>query len=201
MTKKITGIEIENLIKMLARIPGLGPRSARRATLHLVKKKDKLLGPLAEAMVKIYDKVCVCSICGNIDTIDPCIICTDERRDSSVIIVVEDVADLWALERSKAVSAFYHVLGGTLSPLDRIGPEDIGINSLIERVKDKAIRELILAISATIEGQTTAHYIMDKLKGIDIKITRLAYGIPIGSELDYLDDGTIFEAIRSRTSL
>lgn len=199
--KKITGIEIENLIKMLARIPGFGPRSARRATLHLVKKKEQLLGPLADTMADIYKKVCLCSICGNIDTIDPCIICIDEQRDSSVIVVIEDVADLWALERAGAVNALYHVLGGTLSPLDSIGPEDIGIQSLIERIKVKKIRELILAISATIEGQTTAHYIMDKLKNMNIKITRLAYGIPIGSELDYLDEGTLFEAIRSRTVL
>ncbi|ADR51978.1 Recombination protein RecR [Candidatus Liberibacter solanacearum] len=201
MKKKITGIEIENLIKMLARIPGFGPRSARRATLHLVKKKEQLLGPLADTMADIYKKVCLCSICGNIDTIDPCIICIDEQRDSSVIVVIEDVADLWALERAGAVNALYHVLGGTLSPLDSIGPEDIGIQSLIERIKVKKIRELILAISATIEGQTTAHYIMDKLKNMNIKITRLAYGIPIGSELDYLDEGTLFEAIRSRTVL
>lgn len=199
--KKITGIEIENLIKMLARIPGFGPRSARRATLHLVKKKEQLLGPLADTMADIYKKICLCSICGNIDTIDPCIICIDEQRDSSVIVVIEDVADLWALERAGAVNALYHVLGGTLSPLDSIGPEDIGIQSLIERIKVKKIRELILAISATIEGQTTAHYIMDKLKNMNIKITRLAYGIPIGSELDYLDEGTLFEAIRSRTVL
>ncbi|KGB27943.1 recombinase RecR [Candidatus Liberibacter solanacearum] len=201
MKKKTTGIEIENLIKMLARIPGFGPRSARRATLHLVKKKEQLLGPLADTMADIYKKVCLCSICGNIDTIDPCIICIDEQRDSSVIVVIEDVADLWALERAGAVNALYHVLGGTLSPLDSIGPEDIGIQSLIERIKVKKIRELILAISATIEGQTTAHYIMDKLKNMNIKITRLAYGIPIGSELDYLDEGTLFEAIRSRTVL
>ncbi|XCE53883.1 recombination mediator RecR [Candidatus Liberibacter asiaticus] len=201
MQKKITGKEIENLIKILARIPGFGPRSARRATLHLVKKKEQLLGPLAEAMANIYNKVCLCSICGNVDTTDPCAICIDQQRDASVIIVVEDVADLWALERSKAVNALYHVLGGSLSPLDRIGPEDIGIQSLIERIEVKKIRELIFAISATIEGQTTAHYIMDKHKGIDVKITRLAYGIPMGSELDYLDDGTIFEAIRSRTVL
>lgn len=199
--KKITGIEIENLIKMLARIPGFGPRSARRATLHLVKKKEQLLGPLVDTMADIYKKVCLCSICGNIDTIDPCIICIDKQRDSSVIVVIEDVADLWALERAGAVNALYHVLGGILSPLDNIGPEDIGIQSLIERIKVKKIRELILAISATIEGQTTAHYIMDKLKNMNIKITRLAYGIPIGSELDYLDEGTLFEAIRSRTVL
>lgn len=184
---------------MLARIPGFGPRSARRATLHLVKKKEQLLGPLADTMADIYKKVCLCSICGNIDTIDPCIICIDEQRDSSVIVVIEDVDDLWALERAGAVNALYHVLGGTLSPLDSIGPEDIGIQSLIERIKVKKIRELILAISATIEGQTTAHYIMDKLKNMNIKITRLAYNIP--SELDYLDEGTLFEAIRSCTVL
>lgn len=198
MKKQITGMEIENFIKMLARIPGFGPRSARRAALHLVKKKDQLLGPLAEAMTNIYDKVIMCSRCGNIGTINPCVVCLDEKRDNSVIVVVEDVADLWALERAGAVSALYHVLGGTLSPLDRVGPEDLRIQSLVDRVKLNQVRELILAISATIEGQTTAHYIVDQLKGINIKITRLAYGIPMGSELDYLDEGTLFEAIRSR---
>ncbi|MBA5724442.1 recombination mediator RecR [Candidatus Liberibacter sp.] len=199
MTKKITGIEIENLIKVLARVPGLGPRSARRAVLHLVKRKDRLLGPLAEAMMRVYDKACLCSCCGNIDTIDPCVVCRDERRDSSVIVVIEDVADLWALERSGAMKALYHVLGGTLSPLDKIGPEDLRIQSLIERVKSNQVHELILAISATIEGQTTAHYIIDQFKNMDLKVTRLAYGIPMGSELDYLDEGTLFEAVRSRT--
>ncbi|MBY7649116.1 MAG: recombination protein RecR [Candidatus Liberibacter europaeus] len=199
MKKQIAGIEIENLIRMLARIPGFGPRSARRAALHLVKKKDQILGPLAEAMTNIYDKVIVCSNCGNIDTVDPCVVCMDDRRDNSVIIVIEDVADLWALERASAVNARYHVLGGTLSPIDKITPEDLRIQSLIDRVKFHQVSELILAISATIEGQTTAHYIIDQLKGIDLKITRLAYGIPMGSELDYLDEGTLFEAMRSRT--
>ncbi|AHA27569.1 recombination mediator RecR [Candidatus Liberibacter americanus] len=198
MKKQITGIEIENFIKMLARIPGFGPRSARRAVLHLMKKKDQLLGPLAEAINTIYNKVIMCSRCGNIDTVDPCIVCLDDKRDNSVIVVIEDVSDLWALERAGAVSALYHVLGGTLSPLDKVGPEDLRIQSLIDRVKSNQVKELILAISATIEGQTTAHYIVDQLKNVNIKITRLAYGIPMGSELDYLDEGTLFEAIRSR---
>ncbi|MBL0848694.1 MAG: recombination protein RecR [Candidatus Liberibacter ctenarytainae] len=201
MKKKTTGIEIENFIKVLSRIPGLGPRSARRATLHLIKKKDQLLGPLAESMTQVYHKVRLCSCCGNIDTIDPCLICGDEKRDRSVIVVIEDIADLWALERAGAVNALYHVLGGTLSPLDRIGPEDLGIESLVERIKLNQVHELILAISATIEGQTTAHYIIDQLKGMELKITRLAYGIPMGSELDYLDEGTLFEAMRSRTNV
>ena len=200
MQKRVTGPEIEKLVQLLARVPGLGPRSARRAALHLIKKKDQLLGPLAGAMAEAHEKVKVCSVCGNVDTIDPCTICTDERRDASTIVVVEDVADLWALERAGAINAAYHVLGGTLSPLDGIGPEDLNIGTLVDRISAGGVGELIVAVNATVEGQTTAHYITDQLAGLDVKITRLAHGVPVGGELDYLDEGTLSAALRSRTA-
>jgi recombination protein RecR len=199
MSKRVTGPEIEKLIQLLARVPGLGPRSARRAALHLIKKKEQLLSPLAEAMSVARDTVRVCSECGNVDTADPCTICSDPRRDQSTVIVVEDVADLWALERANAMNAAYHVLGGTLSPLDGIGPDDLNIKGLVERVSRGGVSELIIAVNATVEGQTTAHYIIDSLEGLDLKITRLAHGVPVGGELDYLDEGTLSAAIRSRT--
>lgn len=199
MAKRITGPEIEKLIQLLAKVPGLGPRSARRAALHLVKKKDQLLGPLGQAMGEAYDKVRICSCCGNIDTSDPCAICTDERRDHGLIIVVEDVSDLWALERAAALNAAYHVLGGTLSPLDGIGPDDLNVKGLVSRVAEGGVREVIIAVNATVEGQTTAHYITDQLSGLDVKITRLAHGVPVGGELDYLDEGTLSAALRART--
>lgn len=200
MSKRVTGPEIEKLIQLLARVPGLGPRSARRAALHLIKKKEQLLGPLAEAMAEAREKVSVCSRCGNVDTTSPCTVCTDDRRDQSVVIVVEDVADLWALERANAMNAGYHVLGGALSPLDGVGPEDLNIATLVERVASEGVAEIILAVNATVEGQTTAHYIIDRLSGLDVRITRLAHGVPVGGELDYLDEGTLSAAIRSRTS-
>lgn len=200
MTKRVTGPEIEKLIQLLARVPGLGPRSARRAALHLIKKKDQLLGPLALAMSEAHDKVRLCSTCGNADTSDPCVICTDPTRDHGVIIVVEDVSDLWALERAAAMNAAYHVLGGTLSPLDGIGPEDLAISSLVERVTAGGVREILIAVNATVEGQTTAHYITDQMTGFDLKVTRLAHGVPVGGELDYLDEGTLAAAIRARTA-
>ncbi|CAN7254521.1 recombination mediator RecR [Pararhizobium sp. LjRoot238] len=199
MAKRVTGPEIEKLIQLLAKVPGLGPRSARRAALHLVKKKDQLLGPLADAMGDAYAKVRICSCCGNVDTSDPCSVCTDDRRDNSVIIVVEDVSDLWALERAGAMNTAYHVLGGTLSPLDGVGPDDLNIKGLIERVSKGGVHELIIAVNATVEGQTTAHYITDQLDGLDVKITRLAHGVPVGGELDYLDEGTLTAALRART--
>src|SRR5690606_18928374 len=163
---------------LLAKVPGLGPRSARRAALHMIKKKEQLLAPLASAMAEATDKVRVCSVCGNVDTSDPCTICTDERRDGSLLIVVEDVSDLWALERSGAMNARYHVLGGTLSPLDGIGPDDLTIGPLVSRVAEGGVSEVILAVNATIEGQTTAHYITDQLSGLGAKVTRLAHGVP-----------------------
>ena len=194
----VAGAEIERLIQLLAKLPGLGPRSARRAALHLIKKKDLLLVPLAAAMGQALEKVGVCSLCGNIDTSDPCTICSDPRRDPSTIVVVEDVSDLWALERASAINARYHVLGGTLSPLDGIGPEDLSIPLLLERAGDEAIREVVIAVNATVEGQTTAHYITDQLAGLGVSVSRLAHGVPVGGELDYLDEGTLAAAIRQR---
>jgi recombination protein RecR len=197
--KRIAGPEIERLIQLLAKVPGLGPRSARRAALHLIKKKEQLLAPLADAMGEAVDKVRVCSVCGNVDTVDPCTVCSDPRRDASTIIVVEDVSDLWALERAAALSARYHVLGGTLSPLDGVGPDDLNIKGLVSRVAAGGVREVVLAVNATVEGQTTAHYITDQLSGLGVKVTRLAHGVPVGGELDYLDEGTLAAALKSRT--
>jgi recombination protein RecR len=196
---KVVGPEIERLIQLLAKLPGLGPRSARRAALHLIKKKDQLLVPLAEAMGVAVDRIGICSVCGTVDTSDPCAICADPRRDQTVLVVVEDVADLWALERAAAINARYHVLGGNLSPLDGTGPEDLNIASLIERCGSEAIEEVILAINATVEGQTTAHYVTDQLSHLDVKVTRLAHGVPVGGELDYLDEGTLAQALKART--
>lgn len=201
MSKYLVGSEIEKLIQLLARVPGLGPRSARRAALYLIKKKEALLEPLGLAMQEAARKVRVCSICGNVDTSEPCSICSDPRRDDSIIIVVEDVSDLWALERAGTMHAKYHVLGGRLSPLDGIGPDDLNITSLVNRVASGNVKEIILAVNATVEGQTTAHYLTDQLSDYPVKITRLAHGVPVGGELDYLDDGTLAAALRSRTSL
>ncbi|MGO4835358.1 recombination mediator RecR [Rhizobiaceae sp. 2RAB30] len=200
MSKRIAGPEIERLIQLLAKVPGLGPRSARRAALHLIKKKEQLLAPLASAMGEAVEKVRICSCCGNVDTIDPCTLCSDPRRDPTTIIVVEDVADLWALERAGAMNARYHVLGGTLSPLDGVGPDDLNIKGLVARLAEGEVREVILAVNATVEGQTTAHYLTDQLSGFDIKVTRLAHGVPVGGELDYLDEGTLAAALKSRTA-
>jgi len=201
MSKRIAGPEIERLIQLLARVPGLGPRSARRAALHLIKKKEALLVPLGGAMQEAAEKVRICSCCGNVDTSDPCTICTDERRDPATLIVVEDVSDLWALERAGTMNVRYHVLGGRLSPLDGIGPDDLNIKGLVERVASGDIKEVILAVNATVEGQTTAHYITDQLSGFDVRVTRLAHGVPVGGELDYLDEGTLAAALRARTTL
>ncbi len=200
MSKRIAGPEIERLIQLLARVPGLGPRSARRAALHMIKKKEQLLAPLAAAMTDALEKVRVCSTCGNIDSIDPCSVCCDPRRDGTTIVVVEDVSDLWALERAAALNARYHVLGGTLSPLDGIGPEQLNMEGLVARVAEGGISEIILAVNATIEGQTTAHYLTDQLSGFGVKVTRLAHGVPVGGELDYLDEGTLAAAMKSRTA-
>src|SRR6516165_7934340 len=199
MPAAIAGPEIERLIQLLARLPGLGPRSARRAALHLIKKREQLMSPLAAAIQTAIDKIQVCRTCGNIDTQNPCTVCIDPRRDPSVIVVVADVADLWALERANAVNARYHVLGGTLSPLDGVGPEDLSIDALISRVHAAGIGEVILALGATVDGQTTAHYITDLLQDAGVKVTRLAHGVPVGGELDYLDEGTLAAAIRQRT--
>jgi len=192
------------MIQLLGKLPGLGPRSARRAALHLIKKKESLLQPLTAALTAALDKVGVCSICGNVDTVEPCTVCRDTTRDGAVLVVVEDVSDLWALERAGAIDAKYHVLGGVLSPLDGIGPSDLAIASLVERCRAGGIREVVLAVNATVEGQTTAHYITDQLaplaeEGRAVAVTRLAHGVPVGGELDYLDDGTLAQAMRART--
>ena len=201
MVKSTAGPEIERLIQLLARLPGLGPRSARRAALHLIKKRDMLMTPLASALQIAIEKIEVCNACGNIDTQNPCTVCIDESRDASVIIVVADVADLWALERAAVLNARYHVLGGTLSPLDGIGPQDLTIDALISRAHDPAVKEVVLALNATVDGQTTAYYITDLLHGANVAVTRLAHGVPVGGELDYLDEGTLSAALRSRTAM
>src|SRR5262244_1492919 len=194
------GPEIERLIQLLARLPGLGPRSARRAALFLIKKREMLMTPLAAALQTALEKVEVCRLCGNIDTQNPCTVCTDVKRDQSVIVVVADVADLWALERAGAINARYHVLGGTLSPLDGVGPQDLTIDALVSRAHDSAVKEIILALNATVDGQTTAHYITDLLRDANVKVTRLAHGVPVGGELEYLDGATLAAAIRQRTT-
>jgi recombination protein RecR len=199
MPTAIAGPEIERLIQLLARLPGLGPRSARRAALFLIKKREQIMAPLAAALQTALEKIEICQICGNIDTKNPCTVCTDPRREAAILVVVADVADLWALERAHAVNARYHVLGGTLSPLDGIGPDDLTIAALITRAQDPAVTEVILALNATVDGQTTAHYIIDLLHDANVKVTRLAHGVPVGGELDYLDEGTLAAAIRQRT--
>jgi recombination protein RecR len=195
------GPEIERLIQLLARVPGLGPRSARRAALALIRKKDELLAPLGQAMQVAAERIVVCSSCGNIDTSDPCAVCRDDRRDASTLIVVETVADLWALERAGAMRARYHVLGGVLSPLDGVGPKDLTLDRLAARASEPEIKEVILAVNATVDGQTTAHYITDMLSHLPVKVTRLAHGVPVGGELDYLDEGTLAAALRQRTGM
>jgi len=191
--------ELDTLIQLLAKLPGLGPRSARRAALYLVKRRESLLEPLAGALAKAAAAVRPCAICGNLDTVEPCTICRDPERDPAAICVVEDLADLWALERTGAFRGRYHVLGGTLSALDGIGPEDLNIERLLARLRSG--HELILALNATVEGQTTAHYLVDRLAGRDVTITRIAQGVPIGGELDYLDDGTLTAALKARRAL
>ncbi|MGB3487414.1 MAG: recombination mediator RecR [Xanthobacteraceae bacterium] len=199
MASSVTGPEIERLIQLLARLPGLGPRSARRAALHLIKKREALMAPLTGALQTAMDRIQVCKTCGNIDTTDPCTICTDPRRDPAIIVVVADVADLWALERANAINGLYHVLGATLSPLDGIGPDDLAIDTLVSRAHQPQVKEVVLALNATVDGQTTAHYITDLLQDADVKVTRMAHGVPVGGELDYLDEGTLSAAMRQRT--
>jgi recombination protein RecR len=199
MATAVAGPEIERLIQLLARLPGLGPRSARRAALFLIKKREQVMAPLSAALETALAKIQVCRTCGNIDTRDPCTVCTDLRRDGGIIVVVADVADLWALERAHAINGRYHVLGGTLSPLDGIGPQELTIGALVTRAHAPEITEVILALNATVDGQTTAHYITDLLHDANVKVTRLAHGVPVGGELDYLDEGTLAAAIRQRT--
>lgn len=193
--------EIERLIQLLARLPGLGPRSARRAALHLIKKPDSLMEPLARALGDAAAAICTCTTCGSVDTKDPCAICTDPERDSTQICVVEEVADLWAIERTGSFPGRYHVLGGRLSALDGIGPEDLNIASLTARIGREGVGEVILATNLTVDGQTTAHYLTERLESTGVAVTRLAHGVPVGGELDYLDDGTLTAALRARRSL
>jgi recombination protein RecR len=192
------GPEIERLIQLLAKLPGLGPRSARRAALRLIKRREALLEPLAAALTEAAKCIRVCSRCGNIDTVDPCGICADPRRDETLLCVVEEVADLWALERAAAFKGRYHVLGGTLSALDGMGPEQLNIPRLVARVSEEKVREVVLATNATVDGQTTAHYLADRLAPLGVEVTRLAHGVPVGGELDYLDDGTLAAALKAR---
>lgn len=204
MTPKTAGPEIERLISLLAKLPGLGPRSARRAALDMIKKKDSLMRPLLGALTEAIERVAPCSSCGNIDTQNPCHICSAPGRDPSVICVVQDVGDLWAMERAGAFRGRYHVLGGTLSALNGIRPDDLNMGSLFARLDDGEIKEVILAMNATVDGQTTAHYITDQIEagqqdGATLNVTRLAHGVPVGGELDYLDDGTITAALNRRT--
>lgn len=190
--------EIENLASALARLPGLGPRSARRAVLWLVKRRETSLRQLVAALAEVQDKLVECTTCGNVDTTDPCGVCSDPRRDQRSLCVVEEVADLWALDRARLFTGRYHVLGGRLSALDGVGPEDLTIGSLIDRVTKGGIDEVVLAMNATLEGQTTAHYIAERLEGLPVRLTQLAHGLPVGGELDYLDEGTLAQALRAR---
>lgn len=190
--------EIEALSQALSRLPGLGPRSARRAVLYLLKKRETALGPLLEALGKVNDRLATCSTCGNVDTTDPCGICADPRRDDRSLCVVEDVPDLWALDKSRLFPGRFHVLGGRLSALEGVRPEDIGIDSLIARVSAGGIDEVVLAMNATLEGQTTSHYIAERLEDYPVRLTQLAHGLPVGGELDYLDEGTLAQALRAR---
>lgn len=190
--------DLDRVMHLLARLPGLGPRSARRAMLHLMQKREALMVPLAEALAAAARSVRTCSTCGNFDTVDPCSICQDPRRDPSQICVVEDVGDVWALERAAAFKGLYHVTGGVLSALDGVGPEDLNIDPLVARASTPEVTEVILAMNATVDGQTTAHYIADRLAGTSVSVSRLAHGVPVGGELDYLDDGTLTQALKAR---
>lgn len=194
----MSGSEIEQLVQLLAKLPGLGPRSARRAALHLLKRRENLLEPLARAIAAAAEKVRACSVCGNLDTRDPCLVCVDPRRDGETICVVESVADLWAIERTGSFRGRYHVLGGVLSALDGIGPDDLNMAGLMKRIAEGGIREVIIATGATVDGQTTAHYVTDRLQGTGVSVSRLAHGVPVGGELDYLDDGTLTAALKAR---
>ena len=190
--------EIETLTQALARLPGLGPRSARRAVLHLLKKRETALAPLLRALEAVNEALATCQVCGNVDTTDPCGICADPRRDARALCVVEDVPDLWALDRSRLFPGRYHVLGGRLSALEGVRPEDLRIDSLVGRIAAGGIDEVVLAMNATLEGQTTAHYIAERIERFPVRLTQLAHGLPVGGELDYLDEGTLAQALRAR---
>jgi recombination protein RecR len=190
--------EIEALTQALARLPGLGPRSARRAVLHLLKRRESAMGPLLNALAAVNERLATCSTCGNVDTHDPCAICVDPRRDARALCVVEEVADLWALDRSRLFPGRFHVLGGKLSALEGVRPEDLAIDALVRRIAAGGIDEVVLAMNATLEGQTTAHYIAERIEGYPVRVTQLAHGLPVGGELDYLDEGTLAQALRAR---
>jgi recombination protein RecR len=190
--------EIDALAGALAKLPGLGPRSARRAVLWLIKRRDTALGQLVEALAAVQETLIECEVCGNVDTRNPCNVCADPRRDQRALCVVEDVADLWALDRARLFNGRYHVLGGRLSALEGVRPEDLSIAPLLARVEAGGIDEVVLAMNATLEGQTTAHYIAERLEGLPVRITQLAHGLPVGGELDYLDEGTLAQALRAR---
>lgn len=195
------GPEIERLVALLAKLPGLGPRSARRVVLHLLERRDTVLEPLGAALRAAAERVRPCSTCGNLDTTDPCAVCRDERRDPTLLCVVEGVADLWAMERAAAFRGRFHVLGGALSALDGVAPEDLAIESLVARARGGVIKEIILATNATVEGQTTAHYVAERLKGTGVAVSRLAHGVPVGGEIEYLDEGTLTAALGARRAL
>ena len=194
----MAGTDIEALIRQLAKLPGLGPRSARRAVLDLIKKKESVMKPLIQSLERAAESVRICGTCGNFNTQDPCAMCLDPKRDRSVICVVEDVADLWALERSASFRGVYHVTGGLLSPLDGVGPDDLNIVGLVCRAGADQVKEVVLALSATVDGQSTAHYLADRLDGANVVLSGLAHGVPVGGELDYLDDGTLSAAMKAR---
>ncbi|MBN2971909.1 recombination protein RecR [Roseomonas aeriglobus] len=193
--------EIEALTNALARLPGLGPRSARRAVLHLLKRRETTLAPLLSALAAVNDRLETCAVCGNVDTSNPCAICADPRRDTRSLCVVEEVADLWALDRSRLFPGKFHVLGGRLSALEGVRPEDLAIDSLVRRIEGGGIDEVVLAMNATLEGQTTAHYVAERIERFPVRVTQLAHGLPVGGELDYLDDGTLAQALRARRPL
>ncbi|HEV2675788.1 MAG TPA: recombination mediator RecR [Aliidongia sp.] len=194
----MSGAEIDRLIQLLAKLPGLGPRSARRAVLYMLKRRDAFMLPLGAAIGEVAEAILPCRICGNLDTTDPCPICADANRDGGLVCVIEDVADLWAIERTSSYAGKYHVLGGILSALDGIRPEDLTIGALVDRAAAGDVREVILAMNATVEGQSTAHYLTDRLAATGVKVSRLAHGVPIGGELDYLDEGTLAAALKAR---
>ncbi len=201
MSHNMASPEIDMLTQALSRLPGLGPRSARRAVLHLLKKRETAMKPLLAALNAVDDRLATCSVCGNIDTSDPCGICMDTRRDMRSLCVVEEVADLWALDRSRLFPGKFHVLGGRLSALEGIRPEDLAIDSLVRRLSEGGIDEVVLAMNATLEGQTTAHYVAERIEGYPVRVTQLAHGLPVGGELDYLDEGTLAQALRARRPL
>lgn len=193
--------DINDLIRTLARLPGIGPRSARRLSLKLLQDRENLLAPLIQQLNGAYTDIKTCDVCGNFDNQSPCTLCTNHRRNRSVICVVESVGDIWAIERTRSFDGLYHVLGGVLSAIDGVRPEDLNINTLLTRIAEEGTTEIVLALAATVDGQTTAHYLADRLNDFDIRITKLAHGMPVGGELDYIDDGTLSTALRSRTTI